>query len=540
MPLSTPDDLLLLIRCPSCGQRFKIGEDLRDRTVECGNCEHRFRIEEDTIVRGRKFYPSDKKRRTLGNFQRVPLPPSDFSIGVQSIQYSAVPDPTVLEPSSPQRVITGIIGVVGLVLIGLLLMFGGSHGGMLDGMVLENRLLMATFTGLMTTAMLVYANPRARGKALAAGITLSSCLISLPFFFVDGSSLPSQRSAETRQAPIESPADRKDGVVQAVAEDPAAVALRNQIGTGPLLAEIAKHANAGGAKHAIGLWLRGLSDSNRFLVRDYVLRMTGADSSSHYYPRDGGDYLLVVTGITQSFNELAALTAVLGETGQLYHELSVIEVRVSPRIFVEQSIEKLSNKESNEFYQMNMSELESIDLERVKRAVQRLAEAEPKLYRSDITRKFIALLGESGIDFKDNLCRALAVWSAEPGPASAAAIKVVNRLVADQKTVPKEIVSLIVKEKNAAVIPILDELWFKNPVPWESLYADLGPMIEAKMIDRFPETQGSIRYSAVRILGRVGGRDSLPALEVAATSNDSELKVLLEQAVAAIHKRLGE
>lgn len=537
MPPSTPDDLLLLIRCPSCGQRFKIGEDLRDRTVECGNCEHRFRIEEDTIVRGRKFYPSDKKKHSLGSFQRTPLPPSDFSIGVQSIQYGEVPDSAVLEPSSPQRVIAGVAGVVAWALMVLLLMFGGSHGSVLDGMVLESRLLMATFTGLMATAMLVYANPRSRKKALAVGVALSVGLIAEPFFFDEGSNLPSQRALASNQAPTEVPKGEK---VQAVTEDSAVLSLRNQIGTGPLLAEIAKLAQAGGSKHAIGLWLRGLSDSNRFLVRDYILRVTDADSSSHYYPRDGGDYLLVVTGITHSLEKLAALTEVLGENVHLYPNLSVIEVKVNPRIFAEQSIERLSKKDSSEFYQLNKDELESIDLERVKRAVQRLAEAEPRLYRSDITRKFISLLGEAGISFKDNLCRALAVWSAQPGLASEAALKVVGQLVADEKPVPQELMSLIVKERNLAAIPILDALWFKNPVPWESLYADLGPVIEPAVIERFPQTQGTIRYSAVRILGRVGGRDSLPVLEVAATGADSELRVLLEQANSAIQKRLGQ
>ena len=535
MPPSTPDDLLLLIRCPSCGQRFKIGEDLRDRTVECGNCEYRFRIEEDTIVRGRKFYPSDKKRRTMSNFQRVPLPPSDFAIGVQSIQYSALPDSVVLEPTSPQRVVVGMIGVVGALMMGLLLMFGGSNGGMLDGMVLENRLLMAVFTGIMSTALLVYANPKARRKAIAAGVLLCGCLISEPFVFDAGSVLPSQR--EVAQKPTQT---SKELAPPKAPENPSVTALRNKIGMGPLEAEIAKLAQAGSDKRAVGLWLRGLSESNRFLVRDYILRVTDADSSSHYYPRDGGDYLLVVTGITQSLAQIAALTAAFGETENLYNDLSVVEVRVNPRVFIEQSIEKLSNKGSDEFYPLNKAELESIDLERVKRAVQRLAGAEPKLYRIDISRKLLALLGEDGIDFKESICRALETWSVEPGAASEAAFKVVNQLFANEKPIPREIMSLVVKEKNTAAIPVLDALWFKNPAPWESLYADLGPAVETKVIERFPQTQGIIRYSAVRILGRVGGRDSLPVLEVAATGADSELKVLLEQATTAIHKRLGK
>ncbi|MGL4402039.1 MAG: MJ0042-type zinc finger domain-containing protein, partial [Luteolibacter sp.] len=72
MPSNSSEDSLLLIRCPSCGQRFKVGDDLRERTVECGGCEHRFRISDDTIVRGRKFYPSAGKKDEMSRFQRVP------------------------------------------------------------------------------------------------------------------------------------------------------------------------------------------------------------------------------------------------------------------------------------------------------------------------------------------------------------------------------------------------------------------------------------------------------------------------------------
>ncbi len=73
MSSMNPDDLLLIIRCPMCGQRFKVAEDLRGRTVECGGCEHRFRINDDVVVRGKKFYPGERKDPSLNRFQRVPL-----------------------------------------------------------------------------------------------------------------------------------------------------------------------------------------------------------------------------------------------------------------------------------------------------------------------------------------------------------------------------------------------------------------------------------------------------------------------------------
>jgi hypothetical protein len=281
-----------------------------------------------------------------------------------------------------------------------------------------------------------------------------------------------------------------------------------------------------------------LSESNRFLVRDYLLRVTGADASSHAYPRSGGDYLLVLTGIDRPLREIGELSLPLGHLENIYPELSIIEVKVGTDIFVEGSLEKLTDKSDPAFYELNKRELESIDLERAKRAVQRLAEAEPAIYRTDISRKLISMLEDDSVDFKVPVCKALSVWSEQPGPAGEAALKVVNQLVATGKPVPPEIVELVVKERNPAVIPVLDALWSKTPMAWESLYGDMGQAIEQTVLQRFPETQGNIRHSAVRLLGRVGGTDSLPVLAAEVQGADSELRVLLDQAQKSIRARL--
>lgn len=536
MPHRNPDDSLLLIRCPSCGQRFKVGDDLRERTVECGGCEHRFRINDEVIVRGRKFYPSERKSEGLNRFHRIPLPGGESLSGVQPVRYGNMPDPATLEPVSPQRVIAGIIGAAGMVLMALFLMFGAGRGGALDGVTLANRFVMAGFVGLLGVIMLVYANPRGRLKALMVGLVMSFGLLSVPYFFSSGS-VPLPNHVVTGGEEPASPVDVSPN--QEPAEDSSISELRVLIGTGPLTAEIQRLAREGSRKQALGVWLRGLSDSNRFLVRDYMLRITNADAASHFYPRSGGDYLLVLTGVDFSLSELAGMVKDLGKVENVYQEISVVEVRIQNDIFVEGPIEKLTRKEDPAFYELNKRELESIDLQRVKRAVQRLAEADPKIYRSDISRKFISLLGEDDVDFKGELCRALTVWSDSQGGAGEAAQKVLQKLTAEGKPVQPEIVALVVKEKTPGVVSILDELWFKDPMQWESLYMDLGPLAEASVIQRFADTKGTIRYSAVRILGRVGGADSLPVLELAMSGADSELRVLLDQAEKSIKARLG-
>ena len=536
MSLFNSDDAQLLIRCPSCRQRFKIGQDLRDRTVECGACDHRFVVQGDSIVRGPKSYPGERDAIALNRFQRVPLPGGDFSGAMEEKRYGVIPGPAILEPISPQRVIAGSLGVALMVMMGLLLMFGNAPGGMLYGMVFTNRIIMAAFTGLLGVGLLVYANPHERIKSGLVALCLAAALVSTPFVFREGSDVQRHDGLITASSlPAQATA-----AGSTEAEAPGLLALRSKIGTGPLVAENKRLTDLGSSKQAIGLWLRGMSASHRFLVRDYVLRVSGADSSSHYYPRDDGDYLLVVTGITQSLAELADLTSRLGKVEHLYPEISVIEMRVNQGLFAEQAIDILSNRQDPNFYRLNKEELESIDLERVKRAVQRLAQVEPKVYRSDVTGKLLSLLGEDGLDFYDGICHALATWSPEPGPASDAALKRLKKLLDSNNIVAPEIISLIVKEKDLRVIPFLDRLWFKNPTDWESLYVDLGPPIEAAVLQRFPETQGMTRHSAVRVLGRVGSAESLPVLAYAAGRADAELKILLDKAETSIRTRIGQ
>lgn len=538
MPSPLPEDPLLLIRCPSCGQRFKVGEDLRERTVECGGCEHRFRINEEVIVRGKKFYPGERGDPGLNRFQRVPMHGGDAHIGVPPMRYGNMPDPAVLEPVSPQRIIAGGIGVAGMACMALLLMFGGSRGGMLDGMVFNSRLLMAGFACLLGIAALVYANPKARLKALSVGVLLGAGLMAVPFFFRGGSVLLEQQGHPVTAPVVSAPATEKEKADNA--EDAEIKALRNKIGTDPLVSEIVKLQGENSQQRAIGLWLRGLEDSNKYLVRDYILRVTHADPVSHLYPRGDGEYLMVVTRISQTLQEFSELAAPLGSLEKIYPDISVIEVRVRNENFVAGPMEKLKNKDDPAFYDLNKRELESIDLERVKSAVQRLSTSEPKIYRTDISRKLMALMSDDAIDFKGAISGALAVWAEEPGPAGQAALTEVKRLVLANQEVPREIVALAVKEKNPGIIPFLDTLWAKNPIHWEGLYGDFGPAAEASLLNRFQDTQGILRYSAVRILGRIGGTDSLPVLERLGAITDPELRVLLEQAQKSIRSRMGQ
>lgn len=540
MPSSNPDDTLLLIRCPSCGQRFKVGEDLRGRTVECGGCEHRFRINDDVIVRGKKFYPGERKDPTLNRFQRVPLSMAPSTAALPSVRYADAPDPVSFEPAAPQRVVAGVVGVIGMVFMALLLMFGSNRGGVLDGMITQNRLLMAGFTGLLGMILLIYANPKARIKAFLIAFIMTAGLVSLPFVFTAGS-VPLANANGAPPQPVSDPEDEKTPEEKnQAAEDKSILALRELIGTRPLEDEMERLATSGSKKQVVGIWLRDLGQQNRLMVRDYFFRTTEAETLPYYFPREKGDFLMLISGITMSLDEVARLAAGVGSIEKIYPEVSVVEVRVNNESFIEGAIEKLTNRNDPAFYDLNKRELESIDLDRVSKAVKRLAEAEPKVYRNDISRKLVQLLSSDWVEFKAEVCEALQVWSETPGAAGDAALKEVKKLMDKNRQVPEEMIALIVKEKNPAVIPILDKLWSEKPVQWESLYAEAGPAAEPGLIQHLATADGALRQSLVRLLGKVGSEQSLPLLEAALPAADAELKVLIEKSSESIRKRVGQ
>ena len=521
----------LLIRCPTCGQRFKVGADLRERTVECGGCEHRFRITDEVILRSRKFYPGEHPAFAVNRYQRVPIVAS-IPKGLQTISYTDHPDASGFEPVAPQRMIAGAAAVIGVVLIAMLLFFGATRGGALDGMTTANRLMIAGFGSVLATLLLFYANPRSRKTALLFSLICTAALVSLPLAFTDGSA-QLKGTAAAEEAPRVRPAVES-------AETIRISKLRQLIGTDPLTGEAAKLAVEGAGRHAYGLWLRGLDESNKLLVRDYLMRVAAAAPSSHPYPRGRNDYLMVVTGVTIPIEKLAELAAPLGELSQIYREIDVIEIRVNNANFISGPVDKLADKDDPAFYELNKRELESIDLERVQAAVKRLADAEPTLFRNDISRRLIVLLKEDGVDFKNDLCRALLTWADESAAAGDAAEGVLKKLVAAKKAVPREVIALLVKGQRISIIPILNDLWLGDSGTWEPDYVGLGRAIEPTLIGEFGHLTGGVRNSAVHMLGKVGGRDSLPILKATRVGADPELLVRIEAAEKAIRERLGE
>lgn len=508
-----------------------MGEELRGRTVECGGCEHRFKIEDDVIVRAKKVYPGERSDPALTRFQRVPMAGGEALIG-GGTRYSDAPDPAVMEPMSPQRIIAGLVGSALMIITAIAMMFGSSRGGMFDGMDIWRRLILVGFVSILGLILIIYANPKAKLKAGMFGLLLAAGTVAVPFLFTVGSDpLPKSSDNESDRVPV------APLVKELTDAEVLQAKLKEEMNPTPLENEQKKLEQAGEGKVALGVWLRDMRDSHRLAVRDYLLRVSGASLESHIYPRPNSSYFMVLSGATSSFVELTAEVQALGTVKNTYPEMSVIEVEVNHEIFEEGPIEKLSNRNDPAFYELNKLEMESIDLSRVRKAVQRLVDVEPKFYRADITKSLIELLKEDTVDFKDVVCSALIVWAETPGPAGEAALPPTQTLLDKNFTIPQSMIELLVKEKTPGAVPILNRLWHDDPTRWESFYGDFGSGAESSILKDLPETSGILRHSAIRILGRIGGASSTTVLRQLAAGTDSEQKVLIEQALKSISSR---
>lgn len=520
----------LSIRCPSCRQRFSVGADLMDRMVECGACDTRFRIIDDVILRSKKFYPGERKATELNRFQRVPLSAAAPE-GLQTIRYADFNQQNQLEPTSPQRIVAGICGVGLMAFIAMMFIFSSGAGGTLGSMPLENKLIMGGFASAVGVAMLVYANPKARAKAGGFGVLIAAGLLAIPFF-IKGPSVTSTDIGKSTAY-----VDPSDPLLfPEVKEDPLTI-LKDRFSTNPLETEQKRLESSSSDKKAYGIFLTNLLQRNIYTVRDYLIRDTMAGTSSHPYPRDNGDYLMVLTDVSMGITEVANIAGRLGTTKEVHPEIGIIVVSVDNEQFQDSAADKLNNQKDPAFYTLNQRELTSLDMDRVKRAVERLATAEPSIYREDISGLLLKLMEKPGIRFYDELSKTLLVWLEDPSLAGDVALKALQGQIAASEPVSENLVALLAKGNIQETIPSIHTLWLSDPLIWERQYPEFGSAIEPNVLEQLNSEKAPLRRSAINILGQIGTKTSLPHLERLVTSDDPEVRVLAERAIKAIKAR---
>lgn len=525
MPEHDPSQIQ--IRCPKCSQRFRVGHELTGRMVECGACEHRFRVDDDSLVKQKKFYPGERRDPHLVQYARKPH--TEFSVPshMHTAEYAVAPPAERFEPVSFGKVLVGIVGVAMMILTALVLILAGAQGAMLDGVTTDRRMVIAGFAAVVGAIMVIYANPRVRVKAAIFAIMGALALVLLPMYFKEGSqplvrSMPVLDNDANDAAPVSSVEEKR-------------AKLRAEVGYGPMETALAE---AGGAHKVIGIWMKGLQESNSEIVERYLMRMSGAGEASHLYPRNTRHYLLVLVDPQIGFEEMASQCGRMGEVDQTDNELQIISVLVNNKRFAERPMNKLTDKTDGAFYQFNLMEMEGMDIRRINEALVRVSLAEPVQSRDDMIKRMIDLLPMADKEMLTNLSKALIVWSDGKDGAPEETMKVAKVHYAKMKTLPLETVEFLTKWPQLEVYPILDQLWLGSPVEWEAIYAKSGAHAEEHIIKHLGEGENRQRMSAARICARVGGQKSIDALESAMKIDaDLELQTSFRNAIEAIQKR---
>ena len=512
---------LMQIRCPGCAQKFKIESHLRGKMVECGNCERQFRVEEALVTKIDRVFPGEKQGSQLKQFAKpatgqaaMPLQP----VGpIQGISFL--------------RLLFGALGALAI-LVAYALFFIDLPWGF-AGLEIVGRFTAVGAAALIATGCFLLANPANRQRGLLLGFVGLLVMLVLPFAVplpqaAAGGALETQGVAGPR--PDVLPGQTHDEVLEEMGYVVVERARAEQLASGGEEA----------AGQVVAIWLRGVKEVSKVELKDYLIRVSGANDYSHLYPRSKGDFLMVLQGAQISFSGLQQQCLRLGTLGRIFIPERTIELIVADLPYSEEPGAELANIHDPGFYAMNLRELESIDLNRAGRAAERLAGVAPLKFRSDILRRLIQLLSEGDTEFKGRIAAALSVWSEQGDMAADAAMRAVQSLMLkEEKMVPEALVSFLLLKQEPAILPVLDELWRADPLTWERVYADGGPFAEATLLTSFEQTDGPVRKSAVLILARLGSAKSLPVLRSALTeaSGDQDLQLAMKKAIAAIEEK---
>lgn len=307
-----------------------------DQMIDCEACEARFHINEEVVARSKKIYPGERTSNTLNRFKRVPII-ANTAQGMREISYDEDIYAKNLSSNYSQRLLTAILGSGLMASIALMLLFSGGENNALSEMSFETKMTIGGFASIIGMVLLIYANPKARAKAVLFGMLAAAGLLSIPFF------ISSPTVTITKLSSKPDYVDPTDSFFfSEKAEDPL-TELKNRFLTNPLEVEQKRLDALGSAKKAYGIYLTNLIQSDLNTVRNYLIKNTKAGSSSHAYPRENGDYLIVLTDVSMDITEVTKIADSLGSTKEVHSDIGVIVVSINNKQFEDSSAEKLND-----------------------------------------------------------------------------------------------------------------------------------------------------------------------------------------------------
>lgn len=526
----------LQIQCPKCSKRFTVHEDLTGKTVECGACDHRFPVRSESIIVERsKFYPGEHKSEDF--LSRLGKKSGE---GEEAIPESSAPTPQVdaIMPASAGQNIAAATGAVFLVLYGLIFFLGTSKGGMFQDVLMEKRMILGGFVGLLSVGLILFGAKNWRKRAVLFSIVLLAGLFALIFI----------RPVHTTPVvdDISDLGHDKEEEDESLTEDD----IKSKVGYAAIerkFEAMTERFDSDGSEYVVGIFIEGLSGAQFVEVENYlkdVLAIPPTEGVNLYKRNRERDSLVVVSGFKLDFDTVVRHCEPRLGRATSYPDLRLIDLKLSASLFSKPSddLQKiLTDKTHPAYFSANLDELRSLTPARVQSAVARLSTVVDVELRHEepIIKEFLDILvTKNNPVLLSDVGKALRIWAAGNTACIDTVSRKVGKLLEDEDAiVPSSLIDYLVENEAEQAPLFVDRLWSLDPEKWVNQFAKLGPVIEPRIIFHLNDSPPRLKKAAAILLEKIGTDKAIPTLEKFKTSTDEELKILVERAIEAIKAR---
>lgn len=527
-----------------------MNDDLTGKTVECGACDHRFLVEEESIFAERsKVYPGENNKRDDGFLSRLGRSHSTSEEGQEGGSPKGGGNPKVdaIMPAGAGQNIAVGAGIIFLFLYVLIFFLGTSDGGSFQDVGKAKRYILGAFVLLISGGLILLGAKNWRGRAffltLLLGAALFALILTRPIYTMPDVGLISDPELGSTQSAAFNPVDQ-DGDLRDLKARVGYQVIENSLASkSPLTLKFGNSAS----QHIVAIFIEDLASSQFHNLEKYFqieLKIPPTEAISRYSRNNEKDSLIVISGFQLDFDSVVQVCDPRLGRATTYPELRLIELELSA--LHESKIkddlrDKLSNPAHPSFFIENLNALRALDPLRRKEAVKELAKIPPNVelrYGEEIIAEFIRLIrSDADSQLLSDMGRALSIWATDDSVVVDIVTEKVEEMMKSESDVPTSLIDFLVRANGEKAPLLIETLWVKNPEVWRSQCIALGVSTEERMLFYLEGPSIRLRKAATLVLGSTGTKKALQALSKYQNTSDSELRVLVERAIAAIKGR---
>lgn len=517
-----------------------MNDDLVGKTVECGSCDHRFLVKEESIFAERsKVYPGENIKRDddflsrLGRDQST----SESNRKEKSMVGGGQPRVDAIMPAGAGQNIAVGAGISFLLLYAFIFAVGTTDGGIFQDMEKDARYTLGGFVCLVAGGLMLFGAKNWRGRAFLLLLTFGGALFALILI----RPVHLTPKAVMDSAPEPGLEDSRPDPIARIREEAGYHAIDRKLG------DLKDRFGGLASQYLVGIFVRELSSSQFHNIEKYLkveLKIPPTEAISRYSRNGDKGSLIVISGFPIDLDSVVEICDPRLGRVDSYPNLRLIELELSAlhaSKVTEDLRDKLSNPKNPSFCKENLNELRALDPSRRKDAVRELAGIPPNVelrYGEEIIAEFIRLIrNETDAQLLSDLGRALLIWATDNSVAVDVVSEKVEQMIRLESSVPASFIDFLVKANGEKAPLLIDTLWSNKPEVWKGQYIALGVSAEKRMIFHLDGPSIRLTKAAASVLASIGTERALQPLAKHQSSSDSELKALVERAIAAINGR---